>query len=137
MRCQSLLVLSLVGLAACASPQAGGTEADTSKIAAPAAEERESDAALRGLDFAQAHCSGCHAIKALQVSPNPESPPFDSVVNTPGLTPQTLNTFLRDSHNFPEVMNFDIDSGQIDDLTAYMLTLRQQSVPVPAQSLPF
>lgn len=118
MRCSSLLVLCL---AACAAPQAGGTETG----AAQPAEAPEVGPVTRGRDFAQAYCSGCHAIKPLQVSPNPESPPFESIVNTAGLTSQTLNTFLRDSHNYPDVMNFEIDSRQIDDLTAYMLTLRQ------------
>ncbi|MEZ5734198.1 MAG: cytochrome c [Novosphingobium sp.] len=81
-------------------------------------------AAATGLAFAQAHCSQCHAVVPLRISPNPEAPPFETVVNVPGLTDVTLKTFLRDSHNFPEIMNFDIDPEQIDALAAYMLTLR-------------
>ena len=79
-----------------------------------------------GFDFAQAHCSGCHAVVPLKLSPNPESPPFEEIVNRPGLTSATLRTFLRDSHNFPEIMDFDIDSDQIDALAAYMLTLQER-----------
>ena len=63
---------------------------------------------------------------ALSISPHPEAPPFESVVNTPGLTITTLKAWLRNSHNFPEIMNFDVDLGQIDDLAAYMLTLRER-----------
>jgi len=79
----------------------------------------------RGYTFARGNCSGCHAITANAASPNPEAPPFEEVVNTKGLTARTLITFLRDSHNFPGQMAFDVDPTKIDDLTAYMLTLKR------------
>lgn len=76
-----------------------------------------------GLAFAQARCAGCHSV-AHGVSPNPQAPTFEAVINTPELDLNTLNSWLRNSHNFPEVMNFTIDPVQIDDLARYMLTLR-------------
>lgn len=79
----------------------------------------------RGYAFAKANCAGCHAITANAASPNPEAPPFDAVVNTKGLTARTLETFLRDSHNFPGQMAFEVDPAKVDDLTAYMLTLKR------------
>jgi mono/diheme cytochrome c family protein len=82
------------------------------------------NSAERGQAFAQARCSSCHAITAQGISPNPESPPFAAVVNKPGITRDTLRQFLRDSHNFPSVMNFRVEPEQIDDLADYMLTLQ-------------
>ncbi|MBW8785035.1 MAG: cytochrome c [Novosphingobium sp.] len=79
----------------------------------------------RGFAFAQVHCAGCHGVTAGALSPNPASPPFEAVVNTPGLTRATLRRFLRNSHNFPDAMNFTVDRAEIDDLARYMLTLRR------------
>ncbi len=89
----------------------------------PAAQAEDRGPA-RGLAFAQAHCASCHAVARLKISPHPEAPTFEEVVNTPGLSSETLNSWLRNSHNFPEIMGFEIEPDQIDDLAAYMLTLR-------------
>lgn len=82
-------------------------------------------AVARGKAFAQAHCSGCHGVLPNQFSPNPDAPPFENIVAKEGLTPETLTYWLRHSHNFPEIMNFEIADDQVDALAAYMLTLRQ------------
>lgn len=76
----------------------------------PATEKMNADEAglgpvSRGLAFAKANCSGCHAVTTGRGSPNPEAPPFEVVVNAPGLTAATLKPWLRDSHNFPAMMN--------------------------------
>ncbi|HOB15053.1 MAG TPA: c-type cytochrome [Novosphingobium sp.] len=95
----------------------------TTLPAKPVVELTEQEA--RGYDFAKAHCAACHAIMANGSSPNPEAPPFEAVVNTRGLTARTLETFLRDSHNFPGQMAFEIDPAKVDDVTAYMVTLKR------------
>ena len=74
--------------------------------------------------FAQAVCGDCHALEPLQLSPNPEAPTFVSIANRPGLTSETLAVWLRDSHNYPEAMEFDLDEQHVSELTAYLLTLR-------------
>ena len=79
----------------------------------------------RGYSYAKAHCAACHAIIANADSPNPEAPAFENVVNTKGLTARSLETFLRDSHSFPGQMAFAIDPAKVDDLSAYMLTLKR------------
>lgn len=89
-------------------------------------------AAARGLAFARTHCSACHAVN-MGISPKPEAPSFETVVNAPGLTADTLKPWLRDSHNYPEVMNFAIAPAQIDDLAAYMLTLQNPAYTPPTQ----
>ncbi len=83
----------------------------------------ENAPAKRGMEFARAHCAACHAVGS-DISPRPEAPSFEAIVNTAGLTENTLRPWLRDSHNYPEIMNFVIAPAQIDDLAAYMLTLK-------------
>lgn len=109
----------LLSLAACNKTQAVETTTTPSPNA-PAL----SEAATRGQAFAQAHCSACHAVEINRLSPVPEAPSFEAVVNTPGLTQQTLGTWLRDSHNYPEIMNFEVEPEHIEDLSAYMLKLK-------------
>lgn len=112
-----LSVLALLALAAC-------TAASDPPKAAPVQPPVASAPAERGRAFAEVRCSACHAITAVGISPNPESPPFAAVVNKPGITRETLRQFLRDSHNFPAAMNFKVEPEQIDDLADYMLTLQ-------------
>lgn len=102
-------------------------------LLASAAEARPANRpAARGLAYAKAHCAACHGITANAPSPNPEAPPWDAVVNKPGLTRTTLATFLRDSHSYPDAMNFRIDPSRVDDLAAYMVTLRRKGFRPPA-----
>src|SRR3546814_1245613 len=60
--------------------------------ARPAKESNRTELAVQrqGLAFAQKHCSACHAIDT-GISPKPEAPSFEAIINTPGLTAQTLN----------------------------------------------
>lgn len=76
------------------------------------------------LAFVQAACGGCHAVEPLHLSPNPNSPTFVEIVNREGVTRKTLRRFLSDAHNYPEVMDFDLDEHHVDLLTDYMLTLK-------------
>ncbi len=92
---------------------------------APAASKAAAE--MRGLAFAQANCSACHAVTAGQDSPLAEAPPFEAVVNTPGLSEATITPWLRNSHNFPDMMDFEIDPAEIDDLAAYMLSLQNRN----------
>jgi hypothetical protein len=76
------------------------------------------------LAFAQAACGGCHAVERYGTSPNPNSPSFAAIVNQPGLTPETLGSWLRDAHNYPEEMEFSLEGPEVARLVDYMLTLR-------------
>ena len=114
------LAVCLLGAAACTVAQA-----DT-HTAPPASQPPALSASeMRGLAFAHEHCAACHAVEANGTSPNPESPPFADIANRPGVTRETLAQFLRDSHNYPEAMNFRVEAERIRDLADYMLTLRQ------------
>jgi len=123
-RAFACLLFSLT--AACGAGNAGQISST-----APASETNNADAA-RGMAFAQAHCAACHAI-GTGISPLAEAPSFAATANSPGLTAETLRPWLRDSHNYPEVMNFALAPAQIDDLTSYMLTLRQPGYKPPIQ----
>ncbi|MAM37002.1 MAG: hypothetical protein CL949_00515 [Erythrobacter sp.] len=125
MRMIAVLVLVASFTVACAAA-AGG--------AAPRARtNKETTAAsIRGLVLAKARCAICHAVE-IGISSKPEAPPFEEIVNTPGLTPDTLKPWLRDSHNYPEIMNFEIAPEQIDDLAAFMMTLKDPAFRPPIQ----
>ena len=99
------------------------TTAGEIKPQSAAQPEASKSAAERGHAFAAAHCSSCHAV-AHGTSPHPDAPSFVDVINTPGLTAQTLKPWLYNSHNFPDIMSFEIAPEHIDDLAAHMLTLK-------------
>ena len=77
-----------------------------------------------GLAFARGACSGCHAVDRRSVSPDPNAPPFAAIVNQQGVTRNTLAAWLRNAHNYPDEMKFTLERRNVDDLAAYMLTLR-------------
>lgn len=110
----------------------GGTNMPERAKAGVDALQPGDSAATRGLAFAGMYCSACHAVNTGN-SREPAAPPFEAVVNVPGLTAETLKSWLRDSHNYPEVMNFEIAAAQIDDLSSYMLTLQHPDYRPPIQ----
>ena len=89
--------------------------------------------AKAGHDLSEVLCSGCHAIRIGEISPNPNSPTFEMIANAKGLTLDTLSEFLRNSHNFPENMNFEVAEEDGDMLAAYIVTLRSESYSPPIQ----
>lgn len=82
----------------------------------------------RGWNFARNRCSDCHAVENGQTSSMSSAPTFAAVVNTPGLTKPTLNRWLRTHGDHPREMYFEIPAEHIDDLVAYMLTLRAEPI---------
>jgi mono/diheme cytochrome c family protein len=80
----------------------------------------------RGLAYAQETCAPCHAVGGSQrLSPNPKAHSFDAIANTPGMTATALNAWLHTSH--PTMPNFILDPNRIDDLSAYIATLKRRS----------
>lgn len=79
---------------------------------------------IEDIAFAQASCGGCHAVETPGISPNPASPTFAEIAQRHGTTQRTLATFLRDAHNYPEAMDFDLTPQQAEALARYMMTLR-------------
>lgn len=92
----------------------------------------ETSAALRGKEFAQAHCAACHSIDS-GISPVSAAPSFAAIANSQGLNADTLRPWLLNSHNYPDMMNFALTPAQSNDLTYYMLTLKQPDYRPPIQ----
>lgn len=77
----------------------------------------------RGQAYAEVACASCHAVANGQVnSPNPDAPAFDTVANMPGMTSIALNVWLHTSH--PTMPNLLVEPDRIDDLSAYLETLK-------------
>ncbi len=75
--------------------------------------------------FVEAACGGCHAVEPPFLSPNPASPSFAAIANRRGLSEKSLADWLAEAHNYPEQMDFTLTRPQIDQIAAYMVTLRK------------
>jgi len=117
--------LLLLGSTAAEAARPHGHAHRAARAQRPAEAKTVSPAVARGLVLARAHCAGCHGVTANSSSPNPESPPFDDIANKPGLTAESVATFLTDAHNYPAAMNFRIDPEATGDLAAYLASLRR------------
>jgi mono/diheme cytochrome c family protein len=95
------------------------------------AEPAASAAPTRGETFAQASCGGCHAVGRYGRSSNSNSPAFPAIANQEGLTAETLSTWLRGAHNYPTEMDFQLGEREVDELVAYILTLRDPNYRRP------
>ena len=116
MRIVETMALASLLLAGCQS--AGPVAAPA---AAPSTAAADADAVP---DYVTAICGECHAVKDNAVSVNPQAPGFADIANSPGLTRDTLVTFLSDAHNYPMQMDVDLVDEDIEVIADYMLTLR-------------
>ena len=116
MRIVETMALASLLLAGCQS--AGPVPAPA---AAPSPAAANADAVP---DYVTAICGECHAVKDNAVSVNPQAPGFADIANSPGLTRDTLVTFLSDAHNYPMQMDVDLVEEDIEVIADYMLTLR-------------
>lgn len=80
----------------------------------------------RGFAFAEAQCSGCHALKRGEASPNPQAPGFAAVANEMAFTTVTLREFFLDGHDFPGMMSIQLEEEEADMVTAYIMSLRER-----------
>ena len=108
----------LIGLSACSFSAA------SRDVAAAAQPRATSSEQYHELAFVQAACGGCHAVEATGLSPNPASPSFADIANRDGLTRETLVSWLIDAHNYPEEMEFDLQSRQAERIADHILALR-------------
>ncbi len=110
--------LTLMALAACATspgtdnppPMVGNSTSPSPDTRAPA--------------FVEAACGGCHAVEPPFLSPNPASPSFAAIANRRRLSEKSLADWLANAHNYPEDMDFTLTRPQIDQIAAYMVSLR-------------
>lgn len=124
------IAFAAFSLTACQSASLGGSAAVPGDVPMQAA---LTGPAKAGFELSEALCSGCHAVKPGEISPNPMSPTFEMIANSPGLTRETLSEYLRDSHNYPELMNFEVAEEDGDLLAAYIITLNSEDYTPPIQ----
>jgi mono/diheme cytochrome c family protein len=76
-----------------------------------------------GFDYAREACAECHAIHADDFeSPILEVPGFEEIANIPAMSHLALVSFFQTSHEF--MPNFMVPPEEVDDLIAYILSLR-------------
>jgi tetratricopeptide (TPR) repeat protein len=79
----------------------------------------------KGFAYAERFCSGCHNILRTEAaSPDKQAPPFMKVANTPGMSVTALTVWSRTSH--PTMPNLVIEPADMDNLMAYILSLRNR-----------
>ena len=79
-----------------------------------------------GHAFAREACVTCHIVDATHESPRVVviGPNFQDIANTKGMTATALRVFLTTSH--PKMPNLILTPEQIADVSAYILSLREQ-----------
>jgi mono/diheme cytochrome c family protein len=120
-----VLLIALTALAACST--APGSENPPPMVGKPTSSSPDT----RAPAFVEAACGGCHAVEPPFLSPNPASPSFAAIANRPGLSEKSLGDWLEDAHNYPEDMDFTLTRKQIDQIAAYMVTLRDAGYVPP------
>lgn len=113
-----LLLAAIATLAACAT--APGTDNPPPMLGKATSPSRDT----RAPAFVEGACGGCHAVEPPFLSPNPNSPSFAAIANRPGLSEKTLADWLAEAHNYPEDMDFTLTRAQVEQIAAYMVTLR-------------
>jgi tetratricopeptide (TPR) repeat protein len=92
---------------------------------APSTVAEDAGDARKGVAYARRVCSGCHNIQATDApSPAKQAPPFRKIANTPGMSVTALTVWSRTAH--PTMPNLVIDPSDMDDLIAYILSLRER-----------
>ncbi|WP_051748562.1 c-type cytochrome [Nevskia soli] len=90
---------------------------------APWAQQAANTAA--GHELARRWCVSCHVVDSAQtVATVSGAPTFSAVAAMPSTTKRSLHTFLATPH--PPMPNHQLSNRQIDDVTAYILSLKQQ-----------
>jgi mono/diheme cytochrome c family protein len=89
------------------------------------AEALEQPSVQRGRDFAQTHCSRCHAVGRTGSSALADAPPFRSLSQRYPLEDlaEPLVEGIQTGHSvMPE---WHLDPGDVTDLLAYMTTIQE------------
>ena len=95
------------------------------KIATPISDEQDIGDPRKGLSYARKVCASCHnVLRSDAASPNRRATTFKRIANTPGMSVTALTVWSRTTH--PTMPNLIIDPDDMDDLIAYILSLRDQ-----------
>jgi mono/diheme cytochrome c family protein len=70
-------------------------------------------------------CTNCHVVEPLHPAVSTDvAPSFSAVAHMPSTTSMSIHVFLQTSHG--QMPDFKLSREQIDDIAAYILTLREQ-----------
>jgi mono/diheme cytochrome c family protein len=120
-----ILVFLVFFFANAESHQKANASEMEAKTAAPITKIVEVGDAGQGLAYAEKTCSGCHnVLRTGAASPNKDAPPFKQVANTLGMSITALTVWSRTSH--PTMPNFVIPANDMDNLIAYIMSLRDR-----------
>lgn len=93
-------------------------------LALPGAAQAQAGDAREGRALAQAWCSACHVVEPQQRrAGNDAVPSFAAVARMPSTTSLSIRAFLQTPH--PPMPDLKLSRTQIDDIVAYILSLRQ------------
>ncbi len=94
-------------------------------LAAAGASAQMKGDAMRGASLAQSWCVACHVIDNRGTGRTVDlAAPFPRIANDSKKTPAFLQHWLSTSH--PQMPNFQLGRREIDDLIAYIQTLKAQ-----------
>lgn len=80
------------------------------------------DDPANGKQLAEQWCANCHAVAPNQASASADVPPFIEIAHRRSAEIQRLRYFLLDPH--PVMPNFNLTRQEIDDLIAYISSLK-------------
>jgi mono/diheme cytochrome c family protein len=88
-----------------------------------ASRAQETGDVRHGQMLAQMSCAECHAIGKAQLrSRNGSAPTFVALAITPGMNAMDIRVALRTSHR--EMPNLSLTNAQVEDVAAYILSLK-------------
>lgn len=120
------ILLTALAVFGCA-PQSEMTVARTAPVVpSPTWSTLNQQAATRGAAIADSVCASCHAVGPSGVSPFASAPLFRDVVSRRSL--DDIETAMAQGlvTTHPAMPPFTFRAGEIDDLIAYLETLRQE-----------
>lgn len=96
----------------------------TAGLAMPALAQTEPGDAAAGLRLASAWCANCHRVGPAGPGPTTDAAPaFAAVMAMPSTTRMSLAAFLQTPH--PRMPNYQLSRDELDDVIAYLLSLRR------------
>jgi len=117
--------ITMLALPACQSSAPDGSA--TQPTRAQLAETDEDGVPM----LVNAMCGSCHAVTAGDVSPLPQAPTFPAIANREELTRETLTAYLRDAHNYPDIMDVGLTDEDVALVTEYMVSLQDPDYRQP------
>lgn len=92
--------------------------------AGPAMAQDQGDVVV-GRELAAKWCDNCHVVNARQSNATSTgAPTFDAIAADKRITPMSIEVFLQTPH--ARMPDLHLDRNEIDDLTAYIFSLREK-----------